>query len=167
MDNETAVDVIRRHQNNAPVNVERIAHALGMRVVRRRLGSNIGGTISRNWRGEYEIGVNSADAPRRQRFTIAHEVAHFVLHRDLIGSEFSEDKMYRGPIGSWAEVQANRLAADILMPYFLISRYWNRGLHDARSLAHEFDVSVQAMEIRLKGFQQSQISGSGLRSLGQ
>jgi Zn-dependent peptidase ImmA (M78 family) len=32
--------------------------------------------------------------PNRQRFTLAHEIAHYVLHRDLVENGIVDDTMY-------------------------------------------------------------------------
>ena len=62
----------------------------------------------------------------RRRFTIAHEIAHFLLHRDKIGDQLSDDAMYRSSLSSDDERAANRLAADILMPMGLIQDYMRK-----------------------------------------
>lgn len=157
---KSVISVIKDHQKQAPVDVYQIAAALGLSVVEMPLGTDVSGKISKNWRGQYQITVNRNDHPNRKRFTVAHEIAHFVLHRDLIGDGFSEDAMYRGPLGGSSEIQANRLAADILMPYFLIESEYSSGTEDHYNLARRFEVSPRAMEIRLEGFKRSRQSAA-------
>lgn len=159
---DSAIQIIRSHQRQPPVDVFAIASALGLRVSRHFLGEDVAGKIRKYFGGKYEIVINKEDHPRRQRFTVAHEISHFVLHRDLIGDEFVEDAMYRGPLGGAAETQANRLAADILMPHFLIRPLWRDGVRQPEELARRFDVSASAMAIRLEGFKQSRQSVVGL-----
>lgn len=162
IDDNSVFDIIRRHQLQPPVDVYRLAQSLGLSVSEKGLGPDVGGKIVR--RGgvlspsNYEIVVNKEDHIRRRRFTVAHEIAHFILHRDMIGDGFVEDAMYRGPFGGRAEVQANKLAADILMPYFLIEKEWHRGVRDQITLARQFEVSPKAMEIRLDGFRRDRQS---------
>ncbi len=67
------------------------------------------------------IGVNALHAKNRQRFTIAHKVAHLLLHsgRDLfIDRNFSV--RHRNDTSAEAvdpdEMAANALAAELLMP---------------------------------------------------
>jgi predicted transcriptional regulator len=151
---ESDLSIIRAHQKYAPVDVDSLANALGLQVRRVALETGIGGAIRRGPHG-YEIYVNVTDHPRRQRFTIAHEIAHFILHRDMIGDGFNEDVMFRGPFGSAAETQANRLAADILMPHSLIRPLWVAGARDVREFARAFEVSPAAMEIRLESFKRA------------
>jgi Zn-dependent peptidase ImmA (M78 family) len=89
----------------------------------------------------------------RQRFTVAHEIAHAVLHPDMIGDGITDDAMWRSGLPETAEYQANRMAADILMPAHLIREKVEKvqsGLWTPATLAREFEVSNQSMEIRLK-----------------
>lgn len=152
---ENAIATICRHQKKPPVDVNAIAHDLGIRVYYRfDLESGISGKIMRNdnlgGSSGFAIVVNARDNKRRRRFTLAHEVAHYVLHRDLIdkGSVIVDSELYRSNLSDFLERQANRLAADILMPAHLLRRTYQHK-RTAEELAVEFDVSKRAMEIRL------------------
>jgi hypothetical protein len=153
--NESPMAVVARHQKEPPVRLGPIAKELGIKVSLIPLGRSIAGQIMRDPAGSpsgFSILINSDDATNRQRFTLAHELAHYILHRDLIESGIVDDTMYRSELGSVYETQANQLAADILMPIRLIKKY--REQHpdsDFRELAKLFDVSEQAMKIRLSG----------------
>src|SRR3546814_3235070 len=59
----------------------------------------------------FAIYVNGSHPRVRRRFSIAHEIAHFALHRNLIGDGVTDDAMYRSNLSSAVEVQANRMAA--------------------------------------------------------
>ena len=48
------------------------------------------------------------------------------------------------------EAQANKLAADILMPWHLLDAELSKGISDIESLAEIFLVSNSAMSIRLR-----------------
>lgn len=85
----------------------------------------------------------------RRRFSIAHEIAHFALHRNLIGDGITDDAMYRSNLSSAVEVQANRMAADILMPWHLIREATESGVNTVEALAKHFDVSKSTMAIQL------------------
>jgi hypothetical protein len=153
---ENPLAVVARHQKTPPVVLGPIAKELGIRVSMVSLGSLIAGQIMRDpMRGGtsgFSIMINADDPRTRQRFTLAHEIAHFVLHRDLIESGIVDDTMYRSDLDSVYETQANQLAADILMPIRLIKKY--REQHPAsdwKELAKVFEVSEQAMKIRLSG----------------
>jgi len=146
-------DVIARHQNACPVDVEAIARDLGIAVAYDvSLGGNVSGKIVKDERASrsgYAIYINAADNERRQRFTLAHEIAHFVLHRDLIGDGVVDSALYRSSLSDEHERQANRMAADMLLPAPLVrSRYRTEKALSRISAA--FNVSEDAMRIRLK-----------------
>jgi predicted transcriptional regulator len=151
---ESPMAVVVKYQKEPPVMLGPIAKELGIKVSRIPLGRSIAGQIMRDHlrggRSGFHILINSDDALNRQKFTLAHELAHFILHRDLIESGIVDDTMYRSELGSVYETQANQLAADILMPIRLIKK-WRLIVPDVKELAKKFDVSEQAMAIRLKG----------------
>lgn len=151
----TAMDIIRKHQKSAPVQVVPIAEALGLNVYRASdWPDTTSGMIVRDTeRGGpsgFSIYVNALHSEVRRRFTIAHEVAHFVLHRDLIGDGITEDALYRSGFSDAIEREANGLAAEILMPRHLVRECFSEGMRDPADFAAKFNVSLQAMEFRLR-----------------
>lgn len=155
------LEILRRFTARAPVDVEGIARALGLDVYRSTFGDQISGMIKKNSDGRYSILVNANDSPERQRFTIAHEIAHYLYHRDLIGDGVADSPAYRAPnpevYGSTRlqqrhETQANQFAANILMPLELIRSIEGQqpGI-DLPGLAKRLKVSLPALRVR-KGF---------------
>ncbi|MBU0581924.1 MAG: ImmA/IrrE family metallo-endopeptidase [Alphaproteobacteria bacterium] len=146
-------EVIARHQKAPPIPLDAISADLGLRVVQTPLGSDTAGQIVRDGRSHsgYSIYINSTQHPNRQRFTWAHEIAHFALHRDLIESGIVDDTMYRSSLSNFYEVQANKMAADILMPIRLVKRWRDLMQMDVVQLAKAFQVSTASMQIRLDG----------------
>jgi Zn-dependent peptidase ImmA (M78 family) len=147
--------IIRAHQKQAPVNVTGIASELGLKIYATKLPESISGKIifeareqSERFNG-YVIYVNQAETFERQRFTAAHEIAHFILHRHLIGDGITDDVLYRSKLTSPQETEANNLAADILMPWNLINETSASGVTNIRELAARFQVSLTAMSVRL------------------
>lgn len=149
--------IIKKHQHSAPVQTVPIAEELGLNVYRvPNLGDRISGMIRRDSElggpSGYAIFVNSDHSEKRRRFTIAHEIAHFILHPHLIGDGIVEDALLRAEgLSNQIEAQANRLAADILMPWSLISDLQSRGISTVEDLARALNVSNDAMSIRLLG----------------
>ena len=149
-------DILRRHTAEYPVKVRELATELGLKVVRTPLPPKISGLIkpSNDAPAGFEIRVNKYESPERQRFTVAHEVAHFLLHRDEIGAGVVDSIMYRSNLTSRKETEANKLAADIVMPAKAVARELER-LGGRRTddvveeLASMFRVSVPAMKVRL------------------
>ena len=147
---EDKMKLITEHQTQPPVPVVTIAKALGLGVYRARgWPDELSGMIKRTDNGTYNIYVNASHAKTRRRFTVAHEVAHYVLHRDSIGDGITDDALYRSGLSNRQEAQANRLAADILMPWKLLDPLLDNGEASIAELADIFLVSKSAMSIRL------------------
>jgi len=141
-----------------PVPVERIARALGAQVTYEPFEGEISGMLYRS-SGRTVIGVNSSHAPTRQRFTVAHEIGHLLMHK---GERVIIDRFvrvnWRDGESNPEEVQANRFAASLLMPRSLLyeeiervlSRHRDLTPHDLVGLlAKRFEVSSAAMQYRL------------------
>jgi hypothetical protein len=122
---------LQKHNvTDVPVDVERLARAEGFTIERRPLGDDDGETVGRC------ITVNS-DQPRvRQRFTIAHELGHFVMH----SSHGTDDD---------SERQADVFAGALLVPRDALRREF-AVTKDPEALARRFLVSRDAMWIALK-----------------
>ena len=147
---------IKHFRGTIPVDVEGLALALGISVNTPFLPNNISGMIRKTGEEDYEISVNGGHPETRQRFTIAHELGHFVLHRSLIGDGNVDDCAYRSDgsvknnrIGPRQEQEANQFAANLLMPMEGINKFSSRASGDIGKLARMFNVSEGAMKIRL------------------
>jgi Zn-dependent peptidase ImmA (M78 family) len=148
------------HLGDIPIDIENVARSRGAQVIRERLDRDVSGLLFRDG-DSVVIGVNDLHAARRQRFTVAHEVAHLVLHKgrplvlDHVRVNF-RDKTSSAAT-DYEEIEANQFAAAILMPAALVEREAKRLLQDPSAtdasivplLAQGFEVSDQAMEIRL------------------
>lgn len=147
-----ATEWISAFQSRAPVDVKQIAERLGLQIY--ELDDMPPGASGKlypdpNSRAGFSIGVNKADSYTRKRFTIAHEIAHFILHRNDVAHGVLDDTLYRSEHLSGAqETEANKFAADILMPLPLL-RSIAQHLRSVEELAKLFGVSTQAMSIRL------------------
>lgn len=135
-----------------PVDPSNIARKLGVIVLQWRFPEEISGVLA--YYGDHAtIGVNSAHAAVRQRFTVAHEIGHFIydhedeLILDYSGRErgFSFDSDVSGP----EEIKANQFAAALLMPSRWVREDFQRYGAHVPLLAQRFDVSEQAMWFRL------------------
>lgn len=114
--------------------------------------------------GKPVIVVNEANSEERQRFTIAHEIGHFLLHSaqatHVDDMDTADPVFYRDEISSQAvqlkEIEANQFAAELLMPQFKLKKdiselkEKNLGMSEIISqLAEKYMVSQSAMAIRL------------------
>jgi Zn-dependent peptidase ImmA (M78 family) len=151
----------------APVPVDKIARGLGAQLRFSPLDEELSGMIYISG-GTPVIGINSLHRPNRQRFSIAHEIGHLVLHGHLISGKVHVDKEFRvqlvtlnrdatSALGTEKiEVEANQFAAELLMPtdWFLQALEGkpfdidNEGPID--ELARKFRVSRQALEYRIR-----------------
>lgn len=156
----TARRLIREHGiKKPPVPVESLAERLGAKVSYSPFEGDLSGMVFRH-DDQVIIGVNSLHHPNRQRFTIAHEIGHMLLHK---GEEVHVDRTYRvnlrDDLSSQAvsrdEIQANAFAAALLMPEeMLIEDLRGQDIDfenedQLRVLAAKYGVSFQALNLRL------------------
>lgn len=141
-----ALEVLRRFRlAEPPVAVEDICRAEGLAVCARPFDYVAG--IFVNDDVFPVIVVNSRQPSARRRFTVAHELGRYFLGHER--SSFAE------PGGaSRRERDAERFAANLLMPTAWIRSYWaaygaNRE-NRVSILATLFDVSRAALKVRLK-----------------
>ena len=150
---QTSFDIISAFLASAPVNLEGMAEALGLTVdTNADLPDDASGRISRMPANplQYKIEVNHRHSSRRKRFTLAHEISHYLLHRDQIGDGVTDSAMYRSRLSDYIETEANRLAAELIMPANLLRPVWRAGFRSLVDLCNRFDVSEEALRIRLK-----------------
>ena len=138
---EAAAEAVRRSfSSRMPIDVRGILVALGIRLEN---------AADVPWSGALEssehgatIQVRFADGFLRQRFTLAHELGHLMLHP--LGTAFRDHTFS----GGWQEVEANHFAACLLMPRDLIQVHVRMNIQ-AAELAKRFQVSRSAMAVRL------------------
>ncbi len=146
-----------------PVPVERIAKALGALVRYWEFEEELSGMVYVR-RSKPIIGVNSLHHQNRQRFTIAHEIAHLILHSEAIGDVVHVDKQFNvlmrdanSATGTQRmEMEANSFAAELLMPTFLLVPMLRKKGYDIddegplEELSQRFRVSKLALEYRIQ-----------------
>lgn len=98
--------------------------------------------------GAWRVQINGLEPHVRQRFTLAHEYKH-VLDAPVEQQVYALLRNGEEPHLQIEKV-CDHFAACLLMPKKLVKRVWGEGLRDAVSLAAHFDVSPQAMHIRLQ-----------------
>jgi Zn-dependent peptidase ImmA (M78 family) len=148
-----------------PVPVEKIAKSLGARVRFSPLDDELSGFVFIK-DGVPIIGVNSLHHPNRQRFTIAHEIAHLQLHPNYITNEVHVDKQFSEPVlrrdsssatgDEKIEVEANQFAAALLMPTDVLNDLLESSpidIEDETSIeewSKKFNVSKSALQYRIR-----------------
>lgn len=145
--------ISRRFRSAAPVDIAGLARALGLAVRQADLGQDIAGEIFPDlYRGGpsgYTIRVNASDSLPQKRLTIAHEIAHFLRHRNRIENRLADDRMYRSRLDSTREEEAEKLAFDLLMPRRVLKELRASGLNDPAELADRFKVPLHVMKRRM------------------
>jgi predicted transcriptional regulator len=144
---------MRLPQNGPPVDVAGLARVAGITSVAVSDRISGSGLLVSAAGGERGILLNRHETGERQRFTIAHEIGHAVLHPDRSAHEGVEDLAARRPrrerSRGLVEWSCDYFAACLLMP-----RGWiNAAAREAtgvRSLARMFAVSSPTMRIRLE-----------------
>lgn len=159
MKNSNFREIAKRYLG-PPVNIEAIIRSMNIDLDKKaELDSEIAGQLEKLEPGRYKISANKADHYYRQRFTMAHELGHYMLHAHLIGDGVDDSKAYRSTpdgrffnenIDSREETEANAFAAKLLMPKSKILEAAQIGCN-VRDLAKIFQVSQAAMNIRLEG----------------
>lgn len=143
-----------------PTPIEDIIKNLGIKLLPYNMEDGISGILLIE-KNNITIGYAKKEPIHRKRFTMAHELGHYMLHRD---GELFIDKgfkaMYRPsssniPSTESREWEANEFAANILMPANALMKeienlevdYESDGW--ITSLADKFKVSYSAMSIRI------------------
>lgn len=149
-----------------PVEIVKICNNNGLKVFEEYLQPDVSGLVivdEEKWE-KYDsnqfIIVNLAESAVRRRFTIAHELAHFVLHKNDNKLYAHRDMTCAGEPRSSIEQEANYFAANILMPEELVkdkvqdikNETWGTipSFVFVREIADNFVVSESAAEVRLR-----------------
>lgn len=136
-----------------PVNIEAICKAYGVNIYKRRMPNDLSGMIVKRAHNDTADAFIDMDEPDiRQRFTLAHELGHFiertkVAHDDEFGfqeirsSSLSEDYFPH-------EFFADEFAGSLLIPRKKLSELQKQGKAEDE-IAKAFKVSVAALRKRI------------------
>lgn len=130
------------------VDIVSIVKNEGILIQEEILPSSISGSLFKS-DGRWIIRVNKNHHIHRQRFTIAHEFAHYCLHKS--DNEYFEDEIFfRDENLSSIEYAANTFAARLIMPDPLIREAISNGTVSLSSLSEKFNVSLHAMKNKVE-----------------
>lgn len=150
-----------------PVSLEKICDGIDVYVnllyfdfEDKELNNNsISGKIFKNKESGYQIDVNAYEIPTRIRFTVAHEIGHFIQHKDLLDKQGEilerKDISLYSPEQLKQEREANAFAAELLMPEFYFIKQYKILLQQysidevMAKLADYFWVSNTAINFRM------------------
>jgi Zn-dependent peptidase ImmA (M78 family) len=151
--------LLEEHSIKKPaIPVEKLVHGLDIRLINESLPEEISGIL--DLRNKPIIMINSGHHLNRQRFSIAHEIGHFILHKPQ-GIHVDKQSYFRSAKSSENleeyEIDANKFAAALLMPEEMISKelehftdWLDSDLDILAALADKFKVSATAMGYRLQ-----------------
>ncbi len=149
-----ANELLEKAQVEAPpIDVLDLCTRCGVLVLKRSFPEALSGLVFAHESGAV-IGINTNQVETRQRFSMAHELGHFLLGHHERSSDYEHrfhiDVSEGNPPGfDWrAERAANDFAADLLMPRRFIAAEFQQS-QDPAKLAARFDVSEIAMGYRL------------------
>lgn len=141
-----------------PIDIESLLYNLGISAIGKDFselekkknlpsGSILGILLSSG--NNAAIFYRQSDTYNRIRFTIAHELAHAIIHTD--NKPHIEYRMTKDEIEQSAlEKEANTIAGELLIPFNLLKKeYLNLSVPSSIILANIFKVSVNVMEARL------------------
>ncbi len=150
----TEVHEVARRKGIAtrPFDILKLVRIHNIAVVHEEMADNdISGYIEHR-AGGWVIGINKYHNPRRQRFTLAHEFAHFCLHKDAIEREtkITDAILFRDASSSNREKEANEFASQVLIPDDVFRQFVGERTRSITELADLFGVSPAA--VRYKAF---------------
>ena len=139
---------IKNDMYKIPVDLIGLANILNIEVYEQKLESKISGAIRYNKEnGKYTILLNKNDNDNRRRFTLAHELGHYFLNKEILESdEIHIDVLYR--CSDDKEKEIDYFAGALLMPKELIEIMY-KDTTSISQLSNIFEVSESAMTVRL------------------
>lgn len=134
-----------------PINIVKVANLLGFKILPFDFPETMSGVIKIEGTKKV-IAVNKNMPEVRQRFTIAHELGHYLSGHSNFSDEkirfVDPDKKYLDPQHR-DEEEADEFAAELLMPEFMVKKDALENKLSASELAKKYNVSEQAMWLQL------------------
>ena len=136
-----------------PVDIDKIAQLLSIEVCQGELRGDVSGILVKDENDGFQAVINSIDPDVRQRFTLAHEIGHYIhRYQDYPHDAKAGMVEYRNEMSSLGtdpeEVWANKFAAALLMPANIVRKFWAEG-RSRSEIAQIFHVSEAALQNRL------------------
>ncbi len=152
----SAEDLLNQFDNiQYPLDLNLILNRFNLHLETKELPDDISGILDLN---NNTITVEQRHSKERQHFTIAHEIAHFCLHKNQ-DSLFEDKIFFRGIDSNSIECQANNFAGELLMPKCEFLSQIKKGNKTIVGLAEYFGVSTLAIRVRAKNLN---LTGHGL-----
>lgn len=117
-------------------------------IIKQPLASDVSGKLESK-DGHWIMTVNNLHPEVRQRYTLGHELGHYLNHRKTVKC-FEDSVFFRNKQKSSMEYMADLFAAQLLMPETDIKTLLSEGVKTVKEMAAKFDVSLEAMKYRLE-----------------
>jgi Zn-dependent peptidase ImmA (M78 family) len=147
----TVVDRLQEARKSAPVDVERLIGDFGLELdLEARLPADITSQLIRIDESRFRIAINIDQPALRKRFSMAHALGHYLLHKDDLGVGVSDTMAYQTPrtgplanprITEQHEADANRFAANLLMPDALVQSFYMKTGGNLTEMSRVFQTS--------------------------
>lgn len=154
---ERAAELIDRYYRHfkdpeLPVPVDAIAVDLLGLVVDEDDALDVSGILVPAEKQVWLNGRESRSSEGRRRFTLAHELGHWICQyqEGLAETRYCRSEEIGVGVGRKLEREANAFAADLLMPASLVRREAEALKLNIHALASRFEVSLPAMRVRLE-----------------
>lgn len=139
--------------DNPPVDVHKVLQHLGINLLPYAFPDKISAILLKE-NNMFVVGVNENHHPNRQRFSIAHEIGHYLLghYKDVFvdSAEITEGRFdIRDTVqNKIQEQEANYFAGELLIPSEMIKRDFVK-IHNVEEIAKLYKVSKEALWVRL------------------
>jgi len=110
---------IEMYDKKGAIDIVSLADTLGIKIY----GTDKGNSYIKEKDNCFSIYVNTSHTKERQRFSIAHEMAHFIYHKNDIIRNDRIDREDVCSLSSFEENKADELAAELLMPKEIVAKY--------------------------------------------
>lgn len=140
------------------IDIERRIIDLDVNLIKKPLPNNQDGYIEYNKDAdEFSIIINSNHGFCRQRFTMAHELTHRILHKDIV---MQRGQLDRDSLNLYSkedkvlEKEANEIGAEFLMPIQAIRDIFNKkdktNPEHIKQISDRLGVSELALKIQVR-----------------
>lgn len=142
-------------QVSIPIDVYKIAELLGIEVRRLPLDEGTDGILVKEEEfGSFKAVIDASASPHRARFTLAHEIGHYIKdYQDFPAEKVAGIVQKRDDMSSTGknpnEIWANQFAAYLLMPSGIVKQLWADNT-PIEKMAEMFDVSIVSLSHRLE-----------------
>jgi Zn-dependent peptidase ImmA (M78 family) len=152
---DTIEQILKESSNNniaqEPIDIRAVVEKIfKIKIVETDLGKSVSGFLEKVG-SEWLIYVNILESETRKRFTIAHELGHFIYDRNkyIADASLEPDQIFfRDDNTNPIERRANEFAAELLMPKNTFDDCVKNGCNTIAGLADKFKVSTSAIKYR-------------------